>query len=76
MVRFYIRVNTGDNNRTHKYYFIHKNYDDLTDDEQKRLFDIAVKELNKIYKTYGRFATSTGVINFFESHGFEHTISN
>lgn len=76
MIRYHIRINTGDNNKTHTYYFVHKNHDTLTNDEQNKLFDMAVKEINKIYKTYGRFATTKGVVNLFESFGFEQTISN
>ena len=37
----------------------------------KNHFNEAVKELNRVYKTYGRFATTTGVIRLFESFGFE-----
>lgn len=76
MVRYHIRICTGDNNRVHTYYFIHKNHEDLTEDEQNILFNEAVTELNRIYKTYGRFATSTGVINLFDSFGFEHTTAD
>lgn len=75
MVRFHIRVNTGDNDTTNTYYFIHKNYATVSNDEQYKAFDSAVKELDRIYKNYGRFATSTGVINLFKDFGFEQTIS-
>lgn len=73
MVRYHIRINTGDNNSTHTYYFIHRNYKDLTVDEQNMLFNEAVTELNRVYKDYGRFATSVGVVKLFDSFGFEQT---
>lgn len=73
MVRYHIRVNTGDNNLTRTYYFIHRNYEDLTVDEQNMLFNEAVTELNRVYKEYGRFATPVGVTKLFDSFGFEQT---
>lgn len=61
MIRYSIRVNHGDAMS-------------LTDEEQDKAFDKAVKELNRIYKKYGRFATEAGVISLFDSFGFERTI--
>lgn len=76
MVRYHIRVKTGDNNKTHMYWFIHKDHATMTNDEMDEQFDKAVKELNRVYQTYGRFATTTGVVRLFNSFGFEQTISN
>lgn len=74
MIRYSIRVNHGDADVTVKYYFVHRNFASMTDEEQNKAFDRAVKELNRIYKTYGRFATESGVVSFFSSFGFERTI--
>lgn len=71
MIRYFIRVNNGDNDTTVKYSFVHKDWDTLSKEEQDKAFDNAVKELERIYKSYGRFATSTGVIRLFNSFGFE-----
>lgn len=71
MVRYFIRVNNGDNNTTVKYSFVHKDCDKLSKEEQDKAFDSAVKELERIYKSYGRFATTTGVIQLFSSFCFE-----
>lgn len=70
MVRYHIRINTGDNNKTTTFYFVHKDYDKIGIEESNKAFDDAVKELNHIYKDYGRFATSKGVSNLFEKYGF------
>lgn len=35
---------------------------------------IKLKELNRVYTTYGRFATSAGVLKLFDSFGFELSI--
>lgn len=74
MIRYSIRVNHGDADVTVKYYFVHRNFASMTDEEQNKAFDRAVKELNRIYKTYGRFATESGVVSLFSSFGFERTI--
>lgn len=74
MIMFHIRVNTGDNDSTAIYYFVHKDYANLTDDEQQEAFDAAVKELNHVYHDYGRFATSVGVTRLFDKFGFERTV--
>ena len=74
MMMFHIRVNTGDHDVTRMYWFVHKQYATLTAEEQSEDWDKAVKELNHIYKDYGRFATPTGVMRFFGAHGFEITI--
>lgn len=71
MVRYFIRVNNGDNDTAVKYSFVHKDWDKLSKEEQDKAFDNAVKELERIYKSYGRFATTTGVIRLFSSFGFE-----
>lgn len=74
MVRYNIRINTGDNNVTTKYYFIHKDWKHLTTEEQDAAFNKAVEELERIYKNYGRFATNVGVERLFRSFGFERTV--
>ena len=74
MLMFHIRISTGDKNLVRQYHFVHKQYKTLSEDEQKADFDKAVKEINHIYKDYGRFATSVGVIKLFDKFGFERTI--
>ncbi len=74
MIRYHINVNTGDADVTRTYYFVHEDHATITDEESDRLFDQAVKELNRVYKTYGRFATSVGVTRLFKSFGFDQTI--
>ncbi len=71
MVRYHIRINTGDANVTDVYHFTHKSWNTITREESDKEFDKAVKELNRIYKSYGRFATKTGVLRLFEAFGFE-----
>lgn len=71
MVRYNIRVNSGDDDVTIKYEFVHKDYANLSTEEQDKVFNEAVKELDRIYKNYGRFATTTGVVRLFNSFGFE-----
>ena len=74
MVRFHIRVNNGDENTTRMYWFVHKEWETKAEEDQMKEWDAAVKELNHIYKNYGRFATTTGITKFFDVHGFERTI--
>lgn len=74
MLRFNIRVNIGNENRTVKFYFVHKDWQTLSEEEMRKAFDDAVAELNKVYKDYGRFATDVGVSKLFNSFGFERTI--
>lgn len=74
MVRYNIRVNYGDADITKKFEFVHKSWNSLSNEEQDKAFDDAVKELNRVYSTYGRFATSTGIIRLFDSFGFELSI--
>ena len=76
MIRYNIRVNTGDNDVTHVYYFVHKDWNNISQEDSDKAFHEAVTELNRIYKTYGRFATQVGVTRLFESFGFERTISD
>jgi len=71
---FHIRVNTGDKDTTKMYWFVHKDHDTMSVEEQAEQWDAAVKELNHIYKDYGRFATSAAVYSFFKYHGFEFTV--
>ena len=72
MIRYNIRINTGDNNHTDTYYFCHQD-PNISQEESDKQFDRAVKELDHIYKDYGRFATSVGVTKLFEKFGFERT---
>lgn len=74
MTRYNIRINYGDNDITRKFYFVHKDWNTLSQEEQDKAFDDAVKELNRIYKTYGRFATQLGVTRLFQAFGFEVTV--
>ena len=74
MVRYNIRVNYDNIDITKKFEFVHKSQAFLSSDEQDKAFDRAVKELNRVYSTYGRFATSTGIIKLFDSFGFELSI--
>lgn len=71
MVRYHISVNNGDKDVTVKYYFVHKDWNTISKEESDKAFDAAVKELDRIYKTYGRFATEVGVCRLFESFGFD-----
>ena len=72
--RYNIRVKYGDEDKLIMLYFVHKEYQNLSISEQDLAFDAAVKELNHIYKTYGRFATLTGVTRLFNTFGFDRTI--
>lgn len=74
MVRYNIRVSYGDADITKKFEFVHKSWNSLSNEEQDKAFDKAVKELNRVYSTYGRFATSTGIIRLFDSFGFKLSI--
>lgn len=69
-IRYCIRVNTGDDGHTTAYCFEHIGGKDMMELEQRAIFDVAVKELNKIYKNYGRFAEEDSVTRLFESYGF------
>lgn len=71
MLSFYIHINHGDDNKTVKYNFVHKQWDSISEKEQNKAFDDAIKELNRIYKTYGRFATEVGILRLFDHFGFE-----
>lgn len=57
MVRYNIRIKDV----TTKFYFVHKDYQTLNEEQQSVEFDKAVKELERVYKTYGRFATEKAV---------------
>lgn len=57
-----------------KFEFVHKSWDFLSNDEQDKAFDKAVKELNRVYSTYGRFATFTCIIKLFDLFGFELSV--
>ena len=70
MIRYNIKINYGDKNETKKFYFVHNNWNDLSNEEQDKAFNDAVTELNRIYKNYGRFATQIGIVKLFESFGF------
>lgn len=74
MIRFHIRVNNGDNNTTKMYWFVHKDWETKSEEEQTKDWQAAIDELNHIYKDYGRFATSVGVTKLFDKFGFERTL--
>lgn len=74
MIRYNIRVNYGNQDITKKFYFVHKDYQTLSSEEQDKAFHAAVTELNRIYKDYGRFATQVGITKLFEKFGFIETI--
>lgn len=76
MIRYHIRVNVGNENKTIQYHFFHKNWSVISQSESDAAFNDAVTELNRIYKNYGRFATQTGVTKLFESFGFERTVED
>ena len=65
MVRYRIRVNTGDADTTNTFHFVHKDWQNVTAEESDKAFDEAVRKLDRIYKDYGRFATKTGVARLF-----------
>lgn len=73
MIRYSIRINHGDNNITTQFYFVHKDWQTISQEESNKDFDEAVKELNNIYKNYGRFATIAGITKLFNTFGFERT---
>ena len=47
MVRYSIRINHGDNNITTQFYFVHKDWQTISQEESNKAFDKAVKELNQ-----------------------------
>lgn len=69
VVRYHINVNVGNEERTVRFEFVHKDGDKLSKDEMDVEFDKAVKELERVYN-YGRFATEVGVARLFETFGF------
>lgn len=73
MIRYHIKVNVGNEDRTVKFQFIHKDWDKLSKEQQDGDFDKAVHELEDVYKKYGRFATEIGVARLFETFGFERS---
>ena len=75
MIKYFIKVNIGDNNITHNFSFIHKDFENITKEESDIAFDKAVKELDRIYENYGRFATTRGVEKLFNTFGFESFIN-
>ena len=74
MLMFQIKISTGDADKVRVYHFSHKQCDTVSIEQQKDDFDTAVKEINHIYKDYGRFATSVGVLRLFDKFGFERTV--
>ena len=76
MMRYNIRINTGDDNHQTTFFFVHKDWKNVSQEESDAAFDKAVKEIDHIYKTYGRFATEVGVARLFNAFGFERTISD
>lgn len=74
--KYKIRVNTGDNDVTTQFWFVHSGYANISEEESDKAFDKAVKEFNHIYKDYGRFATQAGVTKLFEAFGFMRTTAD
>ncbi len=74
MNRYKIHINYGDDDKTAQFYFVHRDFANMTAEQQDEEFDKAVKELNRIYKTYGRFATKVGIRRLFDSFGFEESM--
>jgi hypothetical protein len=70
---FNIRVAYGSDRTVRQFHFVAK---DQTLDHEVQIgnFDAAVKELNRIYEDYGRFATIKGVCALFRKFGFEEYI--
>ena len=56
-----------------EYYFVHKDWNTISKEESDKAFDVDVKELDRIYKNYGLFATEIGVCRLFKSFGFDRT---
>lgn len=69
MVRYNIAIATG------RHYFVHEDQAHTDKKTSDKKFDEAVKELDRIYENYGRFATSVGVRNLFKVYGFDETLS-
>ena len=67
MIRYNIRITHGDNEFVKTYYFVHKKWNTISKEDSDKAFNDAVQELNHIYKTYGRFATETGILRLFDS---------
>ena len=63
MKGFHIRISVGQ--RIQRFDFATNNYESAEID-----FDKAVKELNSIYKTTGKFSTEEEVIDHFLKYGF------
>lgn len=76
MIRYNIHVNSGNENKTISYYFVHKDWATISEEDSNKEFDKAVQELNRIYQNYGRFATEIGVVKLFESFGFIRTMKD
>lgn len=70
MIRYNIRITYGDNATCRKFYYVHENFNKLSKEEQDAAFNDAVTELDKIYKEYGRFATTHGINALFKKFGF------
>lgn len=71
MIRYNIRIAYGNENNIDTFYFVYKDFNFATKEEQDKAFDTAIKELNFIYSTYGRFATKVGITRLFNHFGFE-----
>ena len=76
MIKYHIRVNNGDDNKTVQYHFVHEDWMNISQQDSDIAFDKAVKELDHIYQTYGRFATEVGVARLFKSFGFDRVIKD
>ena len=74
MISYTIQIANGDANTISRYYFVHKDWKNISKEESDAAFDSAVKELNHIYSEYGRFATQTAILNLFHKFEFELSV--
>lgn len=67
---FGINIVYGTEKFLRKFYFVASDHSRSVE-KQAEEFNTAVKELDFIYTTYGRFATTYGVCALFRKFGFE-----
>lgn len=76
-IKFHINIALGDRNYIRRFYFVY-GYPDLnlnvSEEEITDKFDSAVKELNYIYKSFGRFVEAEAVVKLFKKYGFIETV--
>ena len=69
--RYCVSVSVGSSSYNTVLTFKHISCDGMFSYETDAVFEFAMKELEKIYTKYGRFAEESAVIHLFESYGFE-----